>query len=130
MYSFVKAQSEWISFSDESDKLISKPQISLLSSTDTEVIINIKISGMLSNDIQIDNETYQQLFIPDGGKNREIGNPELPTVGKFIEIPYGVESKISVINYEFKVLEGYNIYACARRENGFRQSTNKVCKKQ
>lgn len=108
LHSRVVAQGQWSPFKD--GVVYSSPTIDLLSSTTSEVTAKVEIPGMESFDIQVEDETYQRLTIPAGGHTTEEGNPELPTIGRFVEIPYGIVPKVTVINCICKTIDGYNVY--------------------
>ncbi|MBO8183781.1 MAG: hypothetical protein H0Z28_13495 [Archaeoglobus sp.] len=102
-------QSNWVRFTDE-PITSTLPTIDLVNATGNEIIIKFDIPGMNYHEVEINNERFRRLVIPNGGHTAEVGNPELPTIGKFVEIPYGVTPKIDVISYKSKTFENYNVY--------------------
>lgn len=55
-------------------------------------------------------ETYDRLSITGGGFLGEVGKPELPTVGTFLEIPEGAVAKMEIIASEYHDVDGYFVY--------------------
>ncbi len=102
------AQEHWVVFKDGA--VPSSPATNLVSSTSDEIVVRFEIPGMNSRDIAEENQAYQKLVIPNGGHTAEVGNPELPTVGRFVEIPYGVMLRISVVSSKAIVIDNYNVY--------------------
>jgi len=58
--------------------------------------MQVKVPGFSAEDITgPDGLTYRKLSIPNGGLTADVGRPELPTVGTFIEVPAGVQVRVT-----------------------------------
>jgi hypothetical protein len=110
------AASGWISFSSsqittsQPKDAFGYPEVDLLTSNASEVILEVNFPGMETKDVVKEGITYQTLFMPGGGRTSNLGWAELPTFGRFIAVPLGAEPQIEVLEYTEQTLSGYNIY--------------------
>ena len=65
--------------------------------------------GMYSITTIINETRYNVLNIPNAGHVSTIGEPAVPMITRFVEIPDGVEASFEVIYSDMQVLEGYNV---------------------
>lgn len=102
-----QSQPAWVSFT--SDKP-SKPNISVLSSTNQNVRYRVTIPGLFSESITHQGDVYQRLSIPGIQKWGNPGYPEIPSIGKLLAIPQCSGISISVEITDSLVLDGYSLY--------------------
>jgi len=69
-------------------------------SIDTEPTITFTFAGTWIDGIRVNNEQFRQLRVPGYGAKGEIGQPEMPFKGIFLEIPYGVDVELQILNKE------------------------------
>jgi len=69
-------------------------------SIDAEPTITFTFAGTWIDEIMVDNEQFRQLRVPGYGATGEIGQPEMPFKGIFLEIPYGVDVELQILNQE------------------------------
>ena len=84
--------------------------VNLKCSDNTGISVDSDILGMYSVDVVVDDQTYQRLAIPYAGHTVEIGKPEVPTIRRYLEIPYDVNLTVEVTYSEPTILEGYLVY--------------------
>jgi hypothetical protein len=89
----------WIQLSPGEAKV---PEISLIESSFEQVIFEVKVSGMWSEEVGTKGGVFNQLIIPEGGIASIIGEPRLPVISKMVQIPYGAEVDVEVISFESK----------------------------
>ena len=77
------------------------PEISLIESNFNQVIFQVEISGMWSEEVGTKEGVFNQLAIPECGITSVIGQPRLPVISKMVQIPYGAEVDVEVISSEF-----------------------------
>ena len=102
-----QSQPSWVNFSSDEP---SKPNISLLSSSNQTIRYRVRISGIYSESITLHGEVYQRLSIPGGQKWGASGYPEIPSIGRLLAIPQCSGISISVEITDSLVLDGYNPY--------------------
>jgi len=97
----LQAESEpsWIQLSPGEAKV---PDISLTESNFNQVVFEVNISGMWSEEVGTKGGVFNQLIIPECGITSVIGEPRLPMISKMVQIPYGAEVEVEVISSEFK----------------------------
>ncbi|MBC8383705.1 MAG: T9SS type A sorting domain-containing protein, partial [Candidatus Cloacimonetes bacterium] len=61
--------------------------------------ITFEFSEITTLDVLSENEVFTELRIPGGYSIGEIGSPKLPAIKKLIEIPFGAEVSINVLDY-------------------------------
>ena len=77
------------------------PEVSLIESNFNQVIFQVEISGMWSEEVGTKEGVFNQLAIPECGITSVIGQPRLPVISKMVQIPYGAEIDVEVISSEF-----------------------------
>lgn len=110
-------QNDEIGYPDDSSEWGSEPSFGFLPPSEAETKkeigeVTIRVPKINIYEVVADGERYQRLTIADGGLTSEIGKPELPVFGSYIEIPDGVELDVVEFINEgtFTVLNGYNVY--------------------
>jgi hypothetical protein len=79
-------------------------------STMQEVIVDLDIPGMYVEEIIEEGIPYQVLRIQGAGYTTEVGEPQVPMIGRFIAVPSGAMVTAEVVDSTSKMLEGYNVY--------------------
>ncbi len=90
---------EWIELIPGVEKT---PQINVLESNFEQVVFDVQIFGMWSEEVTTKGGVFNQLSIPECGITNVIGEPNLPVLRKMIQIPYGAEVEVEVISSEFE----------------------------
>ncbi len=78
------------------------PGLNLIESNFDQVVFELNVSGMWSEEVQTKEGIFNQLYIPECGITSRIGEPKLPVIGKMVQIPYGAEVEVEVISSEFR----------------------------
>ncbi len=87
------------------------PEIEVLNEDEQGLTIDFTISDVIvENVIDISGETYQKVDIMGGGHLTEIGKPELPTKGVYLNVPESVDFEVVVKNSKYYEEFGYNVY--------------------
>jgi len=89
----------WIQISSGETKA---PEINLIESNFEQVVFEVKVLGMWSEEVNTKGGVFNQLTIPECGITNVIGEPRLPVISKMVQIPYGAEVTVEVVSSEFK----------------------------
>jgi len=84
--------------------------IAVLSSSDRETIIEIKLDDFLVDSLAADGRVYHRLKIPDYATTLEVGRPELPVITELVAVPGRAEVAVTVVEAESELRSGYEVY--------------------
>jgi hypothetical protein len=84
----------WIQFLSGNAKA---PEIEVIESNFNQVVFEVKVFGMWSEELETKGGVFNQLSIPEYGITNVIGEPKLPVIRKMVQIPYGAEVGVEVI---------------------------------
>jgi hypothetical protein len=87
----------------------SSPVVNVITTSFSEMILEVNFPGMNSADVDKEGRIYQSLSVPDGGRTYNIGWAELPTLGRFIAVPFGSEPQVEILQYHVTTLSGYDV---------------------
>lgn len=87
-----------------------KNGIKVISQGHNGAVIELDLGGFYAQEVRHENEVYQKLSLPGGGYTKEIGKPEVATMGKFLAIPEGASVDLEILDYEFTTLTGYEVF--------------------
>jgi hypothetical protein len=110
------ATSGWIDFASgkfttpQAGGVYAYPEVNLLAANAQEVILEVSLPGMATDDMIKNGTTYQRLSIPGGGKTYNLGWAELPQLGRFIAVPQGAKPQVEVLDYTSQTLSGFNVF--------------------
>jgi len=90
---------EWIEFTPGMEKI---SQINVLESNFEQVVFDVQIFGMWSEEVATKGGTFNRLSIPECGITNVIGEPRLPVLRRMVQIPYGAEVDVEIISSEFE----------------------------
>ena len=79
----LNAATQWIAFEDGNQIL---PQIEILSASYEETVVQFKLSGFYTEDIQIDGTNYLKISVPDLTTLHRKGYPDFPKFAESILI--------------------------------------------
>ena len=105
----------WVEFVDKAPNG-SGPNAYMKEDTTSSLMINFNIPGMFASEEQIDGEVYHKVSIPGQGNLSAEGKPELPIIGKMVEIPYGVTPRIEIYKQKSITLPNYNIIPVQKKD--------------
>ena len=87
------------------------PEVNILNEDEEGLTVDFTISDIIvENVVDVSGEIYQKIGIDGGGHLAEIGKPELPTKGVYLEVPKSVDIDVVVKNSMYYEESGYNIY--------------------
>lgn len=98
----------WVPF-DRVSKHGSTPSDNLKEETTTGTMVNFNVPGMHVKERKMEGVTYHSLSIPGLSNGLDIGKPELPIMGRLIEVPYGVSFTTEVVEAATISLDRYNV---------------------
>jgi len=101
------AQKNWVSFTSDTPEL---PQVIIEEQNDTEIILNISISGMYVSGYMEDGQAFQRLELFENRTTKEIGKPELPMLSELIGIPGNKLINVNILEKETTKLDNYLVY--------------------
>jgi hypothetical protein len=102
------SEGTWISFdSDDSSKL---PDVEILKSDLDSITVEVNIHGVQLEQKRVGEEKFQVLTIPGYGFTTEVGKAQLPVMRTFLAIPPSSEVELKILDANYSVLQGYNIY--------------------
>jgi hypothetical protein len=101
-------ETEWIPFIPGSEPG-TPPTVKLKCSDNSGIFIDSDIPGMYSLNVAHDNETYQALTVPHEGQTADIGEPQVPIIQRFLEIPYDVNLTVSIFYSNYTEWEDYTV---------------------
>lgn len=90
---------EWIEIVPGSEKA---PQINVLESNFDQVVLDIQIFGLWSEEMETKGGMFNRLSIPDCGVTNVVGLPNLPMIRQMVQIPYGAQVSVEVISSRFE----------------------------
>ncbi|MFX1259546.1 MAG: C25 family cysteine peptidase, partial [Promethearchaeota archaeon] len=91
--------------------LLGVSEIKLLKSNEEEIELEFSLSELIIENITAPTgELYKKLSIVDGGCLANIGKPELPTKGIYLDVPVGAKLELQIKSLTFHEENGYNIY--------------------
>ena len=102
----VAAAGTWVSFDNSSETPL---QTTVIFSDNSSTILQIDISGMLVENVQLDGEIFQDLQFHNFASTQQIGLPSLPAVAELLAIPGMSNVRVSIISEENITLSGYKI---------------------
>ncbi|MCK5126268.1 MAG: VCBS repeat-containing protein [candidate division Zixibacteria bacterium] len=98
----------WQSFDGSQDP--QKPEVNILSSSSSEVIVQFDLSGFLSEDITESGNVYQFLDLTGYSMTRDIGKPQLPLITELVGVPGDANISVSVVDFTEVSFTGYLVY--------------------
>jgi len=78
--------------------------------TTTDIMIHFDIPGMLVNQVHHKGVAFQKITLPGNAWMTEVGKPELPIIGRMIEVPKDVSITATIIKEDTLSFPCYNIY--------------------
>jgi hypothetical protein len=85
------------------------PSQIILTEDDT-LILDFDLPMVDSSDVQVGQQTYQQLILPGESAIDLVGKPALPLVSRWLALPPGKNATLQILDSQSQVLEGYTIY--------------------
>ncbi len=86
------------------------PLVEVLDSNAQGVTLDVTVPPLLEEEVQQRDNTYQRLTLHSAGTTGEIGQPELPSFGRFVAIPRGAEVRVQVLADFVETRSGYLVY--------------------
>ena len=104
----------WVPFTKDRQKG-QGPRAYMKEQTTTGVMLNFDVPGMLVHEVNVEGITFHRLSIPGQAALSDVGKPELPIIGRLIEVPRNVDFKVEIVKAESIPLDCYNVYPAQER---------------
>lgn len=98
----------WIPF-DPNFKKEGQPRSNMKDETTMDIMINFDVPGMYVSETMVDGVTYHHLSMPMHANRMEVGKPQVPVVGRIIEVPKGVDFEVEIVKKKSIKLYFYNV---------------------
>jgi hypothetical protein len=72
--------------------------------------LDVTVPTVIEQQVQQQATTYQRLSLLGSGSTSEIGQPELPSFGRFVAIPRGAQVQVQVLADQLETRSGYLLY--------------------
>lgn len=86
------------------------PRVWMKDETTSGATVRIDIPGVFVTKEVVDGVAYQRFAVPGRGVLTDIGKPELPLAGEYIEVPFEVNFTPTVVQSAKVQLDGYHVY--------------------
>ena len=83
----------WISLTPGMERA---PRVNLLESNFEQVVFDVQIFGIWSEEVTTKGGVFNQLSIPECGITNVIGEPNLPVITKMVQIPFGAKVSLNL----------------------------------
>jgi hypothetical protein len=86
------------------------PRVYMKDETSTGTTVRFDIPGVFVYKTSVNGVAYHRFSIPSRAAITDVGQPELPIAGEFLEVPFDVGLSPVVVAAEQKKFTGYNVY--------------------
>jgi uncharacterized repeat protein (TIGR01451 family) len=86
------------------------PTVQVMRSTADELVLDVHVAGLTTDEVEQDGAVYQRLRLPYSGATSEVGRPELPTFGRFLALPQGAQVQVEVLDAASETIPNVLIY--------------------
>ena len=86
------------------------PRVDVLDSTAQGITLDVTVPAVIEREVERQATTFQRLTLRGAGSTSEIGQPELPSFGRFVAIPRGGAVQIEVLADRTETHSGYLVY--------------------
>ena len=93
------ASSEWVEAIPGSPPG-SPYDVAMKSSDNDGIMVNIVVPGMHSRNVTVNTTDFQVLTMPNAGQTTEVGKPQVPMIGVYLEVPYGIDFTLELVHSE------------------------------
>lgn len=105
----------WIPFASRA-RPGAQPAVAMKNETTTDILLNFDIPGMYVWEQWTEGTLYHRLSIPRTSNLDRVGRPEVPIVGRVVEIPPGVDISVEIYKSQSRVLDCYNVFPAQKPE--------------
>ena len=86
------------------------PQVDVVDSSTGGITLDVTVPAPLEEVVQQQATSFQRLSLQGAGSTSEIGQPELPSFGRFVAIPKGAQVQVQVLADRVETRSGYLLY--------------------
>ena len=87
-----------------------EPRVDVLDSTAQGITLDVTVPAVIEREVEQQATTFQRLALRGAGSTSEVGQPELPSFGRFVAIPRGGAVQIEVLADTTETRSGYLVY--------------------
>ncbi len=62
--------------------------------TYSDLTFQVRINGFYRQDIEVEGQKYERIYLPGGSRSAEVGLPELPAIGRWFAVPRGADVSV------------------------------------
>jgi hypothetical protein len=88
----------WVEFAPGTEQV---PQTKVLESNLQQVILEVQIPGMWTEEMTTKGGVFNRFSLPECGVSNVEGEPDLPVLRRMVQIPYGATVDVEVISSNF-----------------------------
>ena len=77
---------------------------------DTGITVETEVPGMFSTSVLGGGQVFQKLTIPQAKYVTAVGQPMVPVIRAYLEVPYGVNLTVEIADSKYTTLDGINVY--------------------
>ncbi len=99
----------WVPFLPDARKG-EPPRVWMKGETTTGTTVRIDVPGVFVYEEKVDGIAFQRFIVPGRAAHTDVGKPELPLAGEFVEVPFGVKFAPEVVDKTVIKFDGYNVY--------------------
>ncbi|HUS71229.1 MAG TPA: C25 family cysteine peptidase [Anaerolineae bacterium] len=86
------------------------PRVDVVDSSTQGLTLDVTVPAVIEQQVQHQATTFQRLSLLGAGSTSEIGQPELPSFGRFVAIPKGAQLQVQVLADQLETRSGYLLY--------------------
>ena len=86
------------------------PRVDVVDSSTQGLTLDVTVPTVIEQQVQQQATTFQRLSLLGAGSTSEIGQPELPSFGRFVAIPRGAQVQVQVLADRVETRTGYLLY--------------------
>jgi hypothetical protein len=86
------------------------PRVDVLDSTAQGITLDVTVPAVSEQQVVQQATTFQRLTLGGAGSTSEIGQPELPSFGRFVAVPRGAAVHVEVLADTTEIRSGYLVY--------------------
>jgi len=86
------------------------PRVDIVDSSAQGLTLDVTVPCLVEQQVQLQATTFQRLSLLGAGSTSEIGQPDLPSFGRFVAIPRGALVQVQEVDDSVETRTGYLLY--------------------
>ena len=100
-------QKSWVPISSDTPQ---NPNIRIIEQSNSNVIIDIEITGFYSTDIEANDTKFQYVELESWQSTKDIGKPALPMINELIGVPSDRRVKAEIVSSSSTAFSDYHVF--------------------